>query len=293
MTYRLKIDVPTKKHYVYVYCTKDGPFYVGVGTQARGLSHLFSAANPYLRRKLAKLRAEDTPIWIKIVFETDDRGEANLEEIRLIQKYQTRNNGGVLCNIALGGDGGDTYLGRRLYYDPKTNKRAVFHPGKEPKGWKPGKGSYTGPRISCHCPKTRSITRVYTEAEIPKGWVRGLPKGLRTGPKGKIIISNKQTGELRWVLPDEALPQGWRLGRGKSSTGGRLACHDPETKRMKFVSSRSEIPKGWLEGSSVRSGSKPVKVRGKRYESIQEAMTAFGLTRFKLLRQFNVKFLES
>lgn len=293
MKYKLSVDVPDKKHYVYAYYTKDGPFYIGVGTGTRCLAHLFNANNPFLKRKLDKLRTTGTPLGIRILFSSNDRGEANSEEVRLITKYKRRKDGGGLCNLAPGGDGGDTYYGRRMYYNPKTQELKAFVVGQEPKGWRPGRGTYTGPRVSCYHPSTLQMTKVYTVDEIPKGWMQGLPKGRKTGPAGKKIISNPVSGEHKWVSPDEAVPKGWVWGRSHTpSTANRHACYSPETGRMKFVKDKADVPKGWVLGSSQLNGAKPVKVKGKRYNTISEATAALGVTRYKLLRQFDVKFLE-
>lgn len=292
MDYLLKVALPTKEHYVYAYYTKDGPFYIGVGTGGRMLHHLCSAKNPFLKRKLRKLRLAGEQIGIKMLFQSNVRADANQTEIDYIAKY--RKQGYKLCNIADGGDGGDTYKGKRLYVNQEDNSIKAFYSTQVPPGWKPGRGAYTGPKIVCYHPKTKSIVKVYAEAEIPRGFVKGLPKGLKTGPTGKIVVSNPKTGEHKWITPKEALPEGWVHGRShKPSTAGKIACYDPRTGKMKFVASKRDIPVGWRLGSSVKNGAKPVKIEGKRYDSIADAMIKFKLSRYKLLRTYKVIFLEN
>lgn len=291
MEYNLRVSIPTKEHYVYAYYTSEGPFYIGVGQKSRMLSHLLGAKNPFLKRVLAKLSKDGTKIGIKVLYESDDRGEANEKEAALIHRY--REKGVRLCNIADGGDGGDTYKGRRMYYNKTSKEIRVFSKGEVPAGWLPGRGTYEGPTVVCYHPKTKSITKVYAEADIPKGFVKGLPQGVKTGPKGKKIVSNPKTGEHRWVDQNEKLPKGWVKGRShKSSTDGKVACYDSETKAMKFVASKADVPKGWRLGSAQKNGAKPVKIKGVRYETMTDAECKLGMSRYKILKTFKVVFLE-
>lgn len=292
MKFKLTVEVPSKPHYVYAYYTSEGPFYIGVGTGNRFLHHLYKASNPLMRRKLEKLQKLGVSIGIKILYESDDRGKANIKETKLIAKYGRINDGGVLCNVASGGDGGDTYLGRRLYYNPKTNEKKAFHVGREPKGWLPGSGTYVGPRVCCYNPNTGQQTRVYSKEDIPKGFVEGSPRGVKTGPAGKIIISNPKTQEHKWVTPDTPVPRGWVRGRShRPSTKGKVACHDPKTGKTKFVEP-GKVPKGWALGYNMIGRTKPVSIDGKRYESIPEAMKKLNTSRYLLFKNFEVVKLE-
>lgn len=92
--------------YVYVHTRKDKnePFYVGIGKSDRD----------YYRAYCNKRRNE---VWKKITAKTDyhvdivhDKitwEEACEIEKELIAKYGKKNEGGILCNIANGGEGGN------------------------------------------------------------------------------------------------------------------------------------------------------------------------------------------
>ena len=287
------MTTPSRAHYVYAYYTKQGPFYFGVGTNARFLSHLAKAANPFLRKKLEKLSRLDEMIGIKIVYETDNRAEANQKEIELIAKYGRRDEGGCLCNLAPGGDGGDTYTGRRLFYNPKTKKIKAFKVSEAPNGWLPGRGEYAGPRIACYNPKTLSVTKVYTEEEIPEGFVRGLPKGLKTGPTGKWVIANPKTGEHQWIEPRNGIPKGWVRGRiHKGSTEGKVRWTNLETRKARFIRQGEKLPNPWVQGSPNAQG-KAVVVKGTVYPSVAAAAKGLDLTRHKFCTTVKFRYVDN
>lgn len=91
------------------------PFYVGIGKGERHLSHLKENKGNTINRlkfnKIQKIISEGhIPIVVKI-FENIDREKACEIEKRIIIHFGKIKNGGILTNIADGGDGGITWSG--------------------------------------------------------------------------------------------------------------------------------------------------------------------------------------
>jgi hypothetical protein len=105
------------KYYIYeLHDPRVGQvFYVGMGTGARAEKHFkyFDDTDHSFKSNVIRkiIQSGLVPI-IKKVFFTNDRQLACTHERELIQHYGRRcDNSGILVNIALGGDGGDTVTG--------------------------------------------------------------------------------------------------------------------------------------------------------------------------------------
>jgi hypothetical protein len=281
----------TREFYVYTYMVHDTPFYVGVGKRGtlRCLHHfsLLDHGNKYFIRKLKKLRCAGTLITIKIIRCSDNRNTILDLERRLIYEYGQVNQGGILCNITDGGDGGDTYKGRKKFHNPETGETKAFYPGKQPKNWiRGGNPEKVQPTIVCYDPNNNHVMKVFAHSKIPKGYCLGRPKGVKTGPTGKVIISNPKTQEYLWVLPNTSLPKGWIRGRShKSSTQGRTAYYDPITKQKKYFINIVDVPNGWVKGIPPTTG-KTVIVGTQKFSSVVDAARHFGLTRYKFCNRY-------
>jgi hypothetical protein len=99
-----------KKYYVYLYLdprvTPPEPIYVGKGYGARSHAHLSWTHNPWLRRKIRRIREAGLEPVIKIVRHGLDADEAGEHERMLIREYGRADlNLGTLCNFTDGGEG--------------------------------------------------------------------------------------------------------------------------------------------------------------------------------------------
>lgn len=95
-------------YYVYALVYPDGRyFYIGKGIGDRDRRHLkYSVHNEHVRHVVAKIRSSgQEPVVIRLK-ENLTNEEACVEEIKLIAEYGMRTNGGLLCNLHPGGNGG-------------------------------------------------------------------------------------------------------------------------------------------------------------------------------------------
>ena len=259
----------SKDYYVYVYEDQAGvPFYVGIGsrngvsyTYHRCYQHLNSArkgVTSHLCRKLRKMQRLSECIVIRIVRCSSQRQTVCELEKKLILEYGPVNEGGTLCNLADGGDGGTTVRpGSRKITDGKTT-RMLPRGARLPEGWVYGEPERARPRVACYCPKTGRRTRVYTTGEVPKGWILGAPSGVATGPRGKQIWHNPKSGKMFWLSETDP-KRGLVKGRSnKGSTAGRMAVYCAKTDRTRFIEKGEQIPRGFKLGQKH----KPSAIKG-------------------------------
>lgn len=95
-------------YYVYALCYPDGEFfYVGKGNGDRCYRHLkYSVHNNHVAHVIAKIRRDgNEPVVLKIISGLSNE-DACSEEIRIIKELGMRIDGGQLCNLHPGGNGG-------------------------------------------------------------------------------------------------------------------------------------------------------------------------------------------
>jgi len=100
----------SQQFYVYLYCdprcTPPEPMYVGKGHGERAFAHLSWTHNPWLRRKIQRIREAGLEPLIEIVKENLTSEEALLEEQKLIARIGRADLAeGPLCNFTDGGEG--------------------------------------------------------------------------------------------------------------------------------------------------------------------------------------------
>lgn len=95
-------------YYVYALCYPDGSyFYIGKGKNDRDSRHLkYTVHNDYVKHVIAQLRSSGEEPAVVRLKEGLSNEDACSEETRLIAKYGMRVNGGLLCNLHPGGQGG-------------------------------------------------------------------------------------------------------------------------------------------------------------------------------------------
>lgn len=123
--------------YVYLLCDQNVPFYVGMGSGERYLSHerfargeadlgygLKEDPNPRKTRKIQKVVREGRAVEHRFWY-CSGRESAYQLECFLIKHYGRKNldAGGILTNLHTGGQGGDTWSGRSDESKAKTRQK--------------------------------------------------------------------------------------------------------------------------------------------------------------------------
>jgi len=142
-------------YYVYLHKkSSDGtPFYVGKGNDRRAYSK--KGRSPFWKRTVQKYGFD-----VVILEDGLKESYALDREIYWIDKIGRRNIGtGPLVNITKGGDGGDTFSGRKHTEETKAKMRASMkgiHKGKTP--WNKGKSYFNG----ADNPRSRMVVNLET-----------------------------------------------------------------------------------------------------------------------------------
>lgn len=99
-------------HYVYIFSHNNVPFYVGLGKKNRWREHFHNSRfreghNRFRYNKIRKLlKSEEEKIQVKIVAHRLSVEEAQSLEMKLIDAYGRKCDGGTLTNISTGGESG-------------------------------------------------------------------------------------------------------------------------------------------------------------------------------------------
>lgn len=117
-----------QQFYVYLYqdprCDPPEPMYVGKGHGNRIFAHLSWTHNPWLRRKIQRIREARLEPLIEIVKEGLTSEEALHEEQKLIAKIGRADLGkGSLCNFTDGGEGTTGWIPSRITRDLWSKQR--------------------------------------------------------------------------------------------------------------------------------------------------------------------------
>lgn len=138
------LDPRKPGNYIYDnYCFDMEPFYIGIGTRNdRMFAHLKEAKcslkNSYKLNKIrAILNSGQEPVIRKLIEGLSD-DEYKLIEIDLIEKIGRDSDGGPLCNLSKGGDGGiggATTTGRKLTEEHKKKISLSGKGKKKPVGF--------------------------------------------------------------------------------------------------------------------------------------------------------------
>jgi hypothetical protein len=106
--------------YVYIHKRGDVPFYVGMGQGSRCISK--KRRNNFHLNTWQKAEDENS-FQCEIIFE-GTRDECAKEEKRMIKMYGKKVDGGILCNFADGGDGGNTLTEDNMEKSKKSHSIA-------------------------------------------------------------------------------------------------------------------------------------------------------------------------
>lgn len=124
------------KHYLYRYIREDtnSVFYVGIGTKHSEIFYTHRqeyrrAYNLHNRNKFFKNICSKTAIHLEIIMESNDYNFIKNKEVEFISLYGLKVNGGTLCNITNGGEGG---CGRVLSEKELLNLSTRMTGGKNP-----------------------------------------------------------------------------------------------------------------------------------------------------------------
>lgn len=263
-------------HYVYHILHNKRSVYIGKGTvgglRTRYESHL--CGNSHNKRLVSFLEGKCVLVLVKPCWSNE---EANTLEIKLIAKYSP------LFNYTAGGDGGLTHQGTKAYLNPNTGKVSFLH--RKPRKWVRYRAKGTTGLTYAYNPSTLRMIRI-RPGEIPDGYIAGMRPDKKNGPTKGFVVAHYK-GRIRFFDSVEDVPRNYTLGRPSGSTQNRIACYCTKTFAIKFV--KGNVPKGYKEGfppNKVTGGSKQYEVEGVIYPSVQHAMVATGLTRYKLYRAY-------
>lgn len=245
------------------------PFYIGIGTDKRPYRHLREARsrkghrNWRLQEVLVSHQALRIVPGVEIlgVFETKD--EAGGAEKKAIASYGRAgiDDGGILCNLAVGGQGPDAAL---MQMPEVRERNAAAQRRRSPES---RLGQIAAARRLAHDPEVNARRSAASTAANNESWANGETRGRRTGAmKGKkktmtpqaiaqrqaaaaLPVSDETRAAVgaasteRWADPE------FRAERSRSQTA---AWQDPE-KRANMLAGRSEgIAKSW-ENPEVRA----------------------------------------
>lgn len=135
-------------YYVYGLFENDKCFYVGKGRGNRKVHHFRNfknknkAVNPILYYKLRSLDNENIKPTIKVFKDNLKENDALEYEKDLIMKYKRKMDGGILCNVCLGGNQpptlkelieikGEEEVKKIRLKSIKTNRETIFKKNKE------------------------------------------------------------------------------------------------------------------------------------------------------------------
>jgi hypothetical protein len=130
---------------VYRYVSENTVIYVGMGKPGRAEHHFkgcFWRKRTPFYNKLQKLIRTSTPVEVEIIWECESREEAAAKEREFIDLYGRRHLGGLLWNLAVGGEGcsldGDALKKRNAAIKEALTTSPAVHARRKPP--KPKKG---------------------------------------------------------------------------------------------------------------------------------------------------------
>lgn len=222
-------------YYVYILKRQGDPFYVGYGQGDRALHHekyardekslgfgLKKDYNPFKTRIIRKEIKEGRNIEYEFI-PRNNIDDAKLLETQLIAKYGRRglDDNGILTNRTNGGDGGDTWAGRRKELSEKM-KKTWANPelresaGRKVKETRLKNGTWAQPltdeqkekrlpRLREQAKKQRKIVYQFdVEGNFVKQWASGSQAAKHLGIKSPGSIASaalgyqKTAGGFRW-----------------------------------------------------------------------------------------------
>lgn len=137
------------------------------------------------------------------------------------------------------------------------------------------------------------LNRTNNKGFTPKPGVKrpgigGVKQGQPSAIKGKKLIHNPDTKDLKFILPSDDLPEGFVFGglpktkieKAKNSLSHKGKTHSVESKKLMSISR-----KGKRKGSN-NSNARPITINGITYGSRQEAIKQLGITPYILRKNY-------
>lgn len=138
---------------------------------------------------------------------------------------------------------------------PKTLESNIKR-GDSLKKWisnNPDKHAERMNKINKNKDKIRKTAEKHTGMKRSEETRKKISEAVKGNPahnKSKKLISNVDTGEIKYINKNEELPIGWQIGsNGALKTGpkGKSVYHNTITKQIKFFE-QYDVPEGWLKG---------------------------------------------
>jgi len=231
-----------QKFYVYLYqdprCLPPKPIYVGKGHGDRAFAHLSWTHNPWLRRKIRRIREAGLEPLIEIVQDNLTSEEALQEEQTLIAEIGRADLGaGPLCNFTDGGEGTTGWVPSEATRHLWSKQRSGSQTPAQYTANCQRRHTNTAKRKISEANKGRALseehieairehnrTRPITDAMRAKWSSTRKAKGLSQAQQDKMRAAKEQAQAARTPEEQAAIVE-------KSARKNRGRCRSEETKR--------------------------------------------------------------
>jgi len=147
-----------------------------------------------------------------------------------------------------------------------------------------------GKRKTIHHPATGEVRRILPDTPLPEGFVWGNCKGKGFGPrKGSTVVYHNGTQKI-YVPKGESPPPGFKKGlHYEGTTKGKIGYFNPETGHKTYLQESDVPPQGYVKGLPPTTG-KLIRTPHGVYNSVQQCMRSLNLTRYQV--EQNIKYKE-
>jgi signal peptidase I len=147
-----------------------------------------------------------------------------------------------------------------------------------------------GKRKTIHNPITGEVRRILPEQSLPEGFVWGNCKGKGFGPrKGDTVVYHNGKRKI-YVPKNQNPPAGFERGlHYQGTTKGRVGYFNPKTGHKTYIYENEDPPPGYVKGLPPTTGKLICTPYGV-YNSVQECMRSLNLTRYQIIQ--NIKHKE-
>lgn len=208
--------------YRHIRLDKNEPFYIGIGWK----KNYRRAYEKYGRSSFWNKIANKTAFYVDILFDNITIFEAKIKEVEFISIYGRIKDGGILCNISLGGDGTPGRSGDLCWnYGVNLSQQTKDKIRKSLIGRKHSIGrihnmavGLKGRKLS-NCQKSKMTNKKIGEQNSRYKWVINIETGIFYSIKEASFVSGIKYDYLKCMLN----------GKNKNKTSFVYACGGSET----------------------------------------------------------------